>query len=146
MGKKLVIEIIAGAFVFLFVYAAVSKWIDFEKFSVQTAQSPILTHVSELVVWFIPGVELLISVFLCVPRLRLLGFYASFGLMVMFTAYIIAILSFSYHIPCSCGGILEQMGWTEHLVFNIVFVVLGFTGVWLESSCAYGQRTELSSP
>ena len=62
-------------------------------------------------------------------RFRLIGLYAAFTLMTMFTVYIIAILQFSYKIPCSCGGILESMGWTEHLIFNIGFVLLAVGGI-----------------
>lgn len=42
----------------------------------------------------------------------------------MFTAYIIVILNYSSFVPCSCGGILEEMGWKEHLIFNIAFTIL----------------------
>src|SRR5690606_12191987 len=38
---------------------------------------------------------------------------------------------YSDFIPCSCGGVLEKMGWTEHLVFNISFIVLAFVGILL---------------
>jgi hypothetical protein len=47
----------------------------------------------------------------------------------MFTTYIIIITRFSPYVPCSCGGVLQKLGWTEHLVFNIVFVVLAATGI-----------------
>jgi hypothetical protein len=41
-----------------------------------------------------------------------------------FTTYIILILNFSSFIPCSCGGILEKLGWTEHLIFNFFLQVV----------------------
>jgi hypothetical protein len=47
----------------------------------------------------------------------------------MFTAYIIAITKFSDYIPCSCGGVLQEMGWGEHLVFNICFVLLALAAI-----------------
>src|SRR5690606_28267369 len=46
--------------------------------------------------------------------------------------YIAAILNLGVFIPCSCGGVLEKLGWTEHLVFNCVFVALALVGIVLE--------------
>ena len=52
--------------------------------------------------------------------------------MVMFTTYIFIIMHFSEHVPCSCGGVLQRLGWQEHLIFNIVFVMLGIIGALLQ--------------
>lgn len=54
--------------------------------------------------------------------------------MVMFTTYIVIILHFTAFTPCSCGGALEKMGWTEHLIFNIVFVGLALIGIRITKS------------
>jgi uncharacterized membrane protein YphA (DoxX/SURF4 family) len=139
MKKKLFLEIICALFILLMMYAAVTKFIDFEKFTVQIGQSPLLTAFSGWIAWIIPSLEILIAVLIAIPRFRLLGLYAAFSLMVMFTAYIITILNFSDHIPCSCGGILERLGWMEHLFFNIGFVLLGIAGIVLHSKIENGE-------
>lgn len=133
MKRQLIIEIIATLFILLFVYAATSKLLDYEKFRVQLGQSPMLTAFAGWVAWIIPLVEIVISIMLAVPRWRLSALYASFCLMVMFTGYIIAILKFSDYIPCSCGGVLQNMSWNEHLVFNVAFILLALTGIILHS-------------
>jgi uncharacterized membrane protein YphA (DoxX/SURF4 family) len=133
MKRATIIEIICLLFIVLFVYAAANKLMDVEKFRVQIGQSPLLTAFAPWVAWLIPILEIVISVMLTVSRFRLVGLYAAFSLMLMFTTYIIAILSFSEYVPCSCGGILEKLGWTEHLVFNIVFVLLALVGIVVES-------------
>ncbi len=132
-SRAIIIEVICGLFILLFMYAAVSKLLDVEKFRVQVGQSPLLTRMAGFVAWFIPAMEILISIMLTIGRTRLVGLFASFGLMVMFTAYIVAITQFSEHVPCSCGGVLQKLGWTEHLVFNIGFVILGALAVILYS-------------
>lgn len=129
--KAIAVEIICFLFIVLFTYAAVTKLMDYQKFTVQIGQSPLLTDFAGVLAWLVPGSELVIAGMLAIPRLRQVGFYAAFGTMVMFTAYIIAILQFAERVPCSCGGVLEAMGWTEHLVFNIGFVVLGLVGIFL---------------
>src|SRR5688500_4755614 len=116
MNRRIIIEIISFSFIFLFVYAAVAKLLDIEKFRIQIGQSPLLTDIAWFVAWFIPIAEIVISVFLAMPRFRHVGFLGSFGLMALFTAYIISILQFSEHIPCSCGGVLQTLGWGEHLI------------------------------
>lgn len=129
MRRKITIEIITSLFVFLFVYAALAKLLDYEKFAVQLGQSPMLTHLAAHIAWLIPVVELLIAMFLLIPKTRLTGLYASFGLMTMFTTYIFIAFKFSAHVPCSCGGILESMGWAQHMIFNIAFMVLALGGI-----------------
>jgi len=126
------IDFISFLFILLFVYAAVSKLMDMEKFRVQAGQSPLIYPVANLVIWTVPLLEILISVLLIIPRFRLLGLYSGFGLMVLFSSYIVILLRFSDFVPCSCGGVLEKMSWTQHLVFNIVFVLLGLVGIILE--------------
>lgn len=133
-ARAIIIEIICGLFILLFMYAAVSKLMDVEKFRVQIGQSPMLTSMAGFVAWFIPSVEILISVLLAIGRTRLIGLFASFALMVMFTAYIVAITQFSEYVPCSCGGILQKFGWTEHLIFNICFTLIAITGISLISN------------
>lgn len=129
--KKVAIEIISCLFIILFVYAAVTKLTDYQKFTVQIGQSPLLMALSGWIAWMVPTVEILTALMLSFQKLRLIGMYASFTLMMMFTVYIVMILNFADHVPCSCGGILEKLGWTEHLIFNISFVVLAVIGILL---------------
>lgn len=132
--KKAIIEVISFLFILLFIYAATSKLLDYEKFRVQIGQSPLLTSFAGWVAWGIPATEIVVSLMLAFPRYRLIGLYASFSLMVMFTAYIVAILNFSDYVPCSCGGVLQKMSWNQHLVFNIAFVLMGLVGIILHAS------------
>ena len=128
------IEIICFLFILLFVYAALNKLSDVHQFKVQLGKSPLITSFADWMAWLVIGTEFLISASLVFSWSRRTGLYASFCLMTMFTAYIVAILNFSSYIPCSCGGILQDMGWTQHLIFNIFFVVLGAIGVLLYES------------
>lgn len=118
-------------FIILFVYTAISKFMDFSVFSEQIATSPILAPVASWIAWVVPIVEILVSIALLIPAFRLKGLYASLALMLGFTIYIIIILNFSPHIPCSCGGVIELMSWREHLVFNSFFIVLAILAIWL---------------
>lgn len=124
------IPFIASLFyIILFVYAASSKFFDFQNFQIQIGQSPILTAYAGFVSWSVPLIELLIVVLFLVPKFIPVAFFASYYLMIMFTTYIVIILNFSDFIPCSCGGVLEKLGWHEHIVFNGVFIVIALVGL-----------------
>lgn len=131
--QKILPTVIAYLFILLFTYAAVSKLIEFEDFQTQLGQSPLLGAFASPISYAVIGIELLISLLLAIGRTRLYALYASFCLMVMFTTYIIIILNFTSFTPCSCGGVLESMGWTEHLIFNVVFIMLAAVGVGMNS-------------
>jgi hypothetical protein len=132
---KYFIDIVSLILIFLFVYAAASKLLDYQRFLLQLGQSPILTHFANWIVWVIPGLEIIISALLAFPVYRILGLYASFSLMTLFTAYIIAITRFSDYIPCSCGGLLQHMNWNQHLIFNLLFVVLILVCILIDQTC-----------
>ncbi|WP_366788858.1 MauE/DoxX family redox-associated membrane protein, partial [uncultured Flavobacterium sp.] len=122
--KRIFIQIVSLLYIILFVYAAISKLLDFENFQAQLGQSPIVSNYTGVVSFAVPAIELTLSILLSFPKLKLFGLYGSFALMVMFTAYIHVILNYASNIPCSCGGILEEMGWKEHFIFNCFFVAI----------------------
>ena len=105
-------------FIILFVYAAVSKLVDFENFQVQVAQSPLLSAFATFITYAVVIGELVIALMLCFQKSRLSGLYFFLGFMTAFTVYIFLILNYSPFVPCSCGGVLEDLGWWEHLWFN----------------------------
>ncbi|WP_206363212.1 MauE/DoxX family redox-associated membrane protein [Sinomicrobium pectinilyticum] len=129
--QKTIVYSLSLIFAMLFVYAAVSKLLDFNTFQNQLAQSPLLSAYAGITSLMVPVSEIIIAALLCTKRFRLWGFYAFFTLMVMFTTYIFIILNFSSFTPCSCGGVLEKLGWTEHLIFNIVFILLAGFAIFL---------------
>ncbi len=129
--RHVIVQIISYLYVLLFIYTATSKLLDFENFGIQLAQSPLLSAYAGLIAPSVIIVELLIVVLLCFKATRLTGLYASFLLMIAFTVYIYLILNYSDFIPCSCGGIIEELSWTEHLVFNLVFAALALVGIVL---------------
>ncbi|WP_251040679.1 MauE/DoxX family redox-associated membrane protein [Chryseobacterium sp. ISL-6] len=124
-----VVLLISYFFILLFCYASISKILDFENFQVQIAQSPLLSAYAGFASYGVIIMELIIVVFLTIPKIRLIGLYASLGIMTAFTVYIYLILNYSDFVPCSCGGILEKMGWTEHLIFNIICIVLSAVNI-----------------
>jgi uncharacterized membrane protein YphA (DoxX/SURF4 family) len=126
MNRKIFVEAVSVLFITLFLYTGISKIMDYAVFKEQIGSSPILASIAPLIAYWLPVVEFLVVLLLIVPRWRLKGLYACLLLMMLFTGYIIAILSFSKDLPCSCGGVLAKLSWQQHLVFNVVFMILAF--------------------
>lgn len=129
MKKQWISDGISCLFILLFFYAAVSKLLAGPTFLEQVGQSPLLTSHADLVVIIVPLTEIMLAVLLMKTKTRLVALYGCFTLMILFTAYIIAITRFSDYVPCSCGGILERLDWNQHLVFNCVFIALSVVAV-----------------
>jgi hypothetical protein len=129
--KALAIPVIAAIFIFLFTYTALSKFLDFTNFKKVLHQSPLIGNVSDLIAWALPLTELAAAALLFFPRTRLSGLYTSLALMIMFTIYIGYMIAFTPHLPCSCGGVLKQLTWKQHLWFNMLFTMLAAIAIWL---------------
>lgn len=136
MSRKLIIEIITALLIVLFVYAGLSKLLDHHTFSLQLARSPLLGSWAFVIAWVLPIGELLLAAALVIPATRLLGLYASSILLIVFTLYLVYMLSFSTHLPCTCGGIISTLSWKQHVGFNTVFILLAAGGIWLERTRA----------
>jgi len=146
MLKRTIPSIIALLFVVLFLYTGISKLMEYSVFKEQIAASPILAPVAPFIAWALPLAEFAVAIALFIPAWRLWGLYASFVLMLLFTGYIAALLSFSEELPCSCGGILQEMSWQQHLVFNIVFTLLAVAGALLERKRRKAKPTDNNAP
>src|SRR5690606_5996803 len=131
ISKKAIVETISMLFILLFVFASISKLLEFNDFQTQLGQSPLLSAFAVPVSYGVIITELATSMLLVFSLTRRVGLFITFVLMTMFTMYIIIILNFTSFTPCSCGGVLEALGWTEHLIFNIVFMILAIVAIYL---------------
>jgi len=131
MKWNTIIEIIVLLFATLFLYTGISKLMEYAVFKEQIALSPLLKPVSRWLAIILPITEIIVSVILFIPITRLKGLYASLLLMVLFTGYIVYILIYNDHLPCTCGGVLESLSWKQHLLFNSICIVLALTGIVL---------------
>jgi putative oxidoreductase len=109
-----------------------SKLMDFEQFKTQMFNQALPREVATILIWTLPGLELLTAVMLFFEQTRLLGYYLSAVLLCLFTAYIALVLLHSFsRIPCSCGGVIKALGWKTHLVFNLFFLLLSILGIFI---------------
>lgn len=110
--------------IFLFTYTGVSKLIDHEVFEATILRFPIIKIQATFISWLIPLIELFIVVMLLLQQYRKTGLLLSLLLMIVFTTYIGYMILFIPNLPCSCGGVLKQLSWNNHLLFNSFFIIL----------------------
>lgn len=132
MRRRILIEVIAALLIFLFLYASTSKWLAFGEFIGEMNNQPFPNWMTPYLVWTIPSLEVLTAGCLVFERTRLWGLWGAFALMTAFTVYTITVLlHFFQYIPCSCGGIIKNLSWKEHLVLNLFFLLLAVAGLLL---------------
>jgi hypothetical protein len=123
-------DIIAALLILLFCYTGITKLINHDLFTIALGQSELISSMNGPISWALPFLELGLTILLIVPESRKAGFMISFCLLALFTLYILYMLLFASNLPCSCGGVLKNLSWREHIVFNVFFMALAFIG-WL---------------
>lgn len=128
MKKQIIIQMVAGLFILLWLYAAFTKLAGFGGFVKGLQHFPVIGWAAWPVAVMIPGVEIGLSILLFFPGTRGNGFRYSLWLMCLFTLYIGSMVAFVPERPCGCGGILQSLSWPQHLMFNILLTGLAYTG------------------
>lgn len=114
--------------VMLWTYAGLSKLIGLERFTEQLKLMPmgILQRAAPVLAWGVPLLELLLALLLLLPLLRRIALVLSGALLIIFEIYITSMLLSGRELPCTCGGLISQLRWKEHLIFNGAFILLSF--------------------
>lgn len=128
---NILVEIVALLFTILFLYTGISKIIDYSIFKIQLADSPLFKNIANEIAIILPISEFVVCILLLRPLWRLKGLYASLILMLVFSGYIIYILTVNQNLPCSCGGIIELLSWKGHLIFNGIMIILALISIIL---------------
>jgi hypothetical protein len=115
--------------IFLFAYTGSSKLLDSKGFAAVLSTIPLIGRGAGIVAILLPLAELLIVLLLLFEKTRLTGLYASLALLLLFTVYLVYMVLAVPHLPCSCGGVISSMSWKQHVVFNVVFIVLTVIGI-----------------
>ncbi|WP_254412093.1 MauE/DoxX family redox-associated membrane protein [Dyadobacter diqingensis] len=130
--KTNLLRLICAALILLFFYTATAKLSSPARFQSELSNQTVPPWSVPVLVWLIPATELIAVFLLIIPRFRLHGLYGSAALMLVFTVYMgLVLLNVYEKVPCSCGGVLKNMGFKVHFVFNLFFLLLSLAGIWL---------------
>lgn len=135
MKKKVLIEVFSSLLILLFLYASISKWLDFKNFTGEINNQPFPNWMTPFIVWGLPIVMVVLALGLMFERTQGKALWGSLVLMLLFTVYIGAILlNFFNRIPCTCAGVIRQLSWGQHLLFNLFFVVITLIAILLKKN------------
>lgn len=118
----------------LFAYTAYEKIMDHERFMNGIAKVEIIGEFAFFISWIVPIFELLVSLLLLIPKTVRIGLWSFLGMMLIFSVYILIALIWASKLPCHCGGVIETLTWTEHLWFNMGFILLSLIAIRLENT------------
>jgi putative oxidoreductase len=131
--KQVTLECVCSLLILLFLYASISKFMDFKTFIDQMNNQPLPNSWTPFLAWSIPLLEVAISFSLIFEYTRLIGLYASLVLMTIFTVYTgLVLFHFFPYVPCSCGGVISQLTWPQHFLLNLTYVSLSILGIILQ--------------
>lgn len=148
MKRNLIISIICVLLIALWSYAAISKILEFTTFGSQLRRQPLPVWSIPWLQWGLPVIEMGIALLINFQRTRLTGFIISSGMMTLFTFYVLFALTGAFgNIPCSCAGLISALRWKGHLVFNTMFTIISFAGIFLirqkENHFTWKQRATI---
>jgi len=131
MKKETAIRIICSLLVLLFAYAGFSKLAGHALFISQLKNFPFIGRFPVFFSWLLPAIELITTAFLFIPEYNLYGLYCAAFLLSAFTVFLILMAGFSSSLPCSCGGVIARLSWKQHIFFNLFFLMVSITGIYL---------------
>jgi hypothetical protein len=144
MKRSLIIVFICFALAYLWSYAALSKLVIYEAFTLQLGKLPFIGTYNYLLRWMLPTVEILAALLLIFQRTFLTGLYASITMLVSFTAYLTAMKLLKIELPCSCGGIISRLTWAQHIWFNLLCIAIAIVGVLLTHTKSIKEETTVT--
>lgn len=119
------INILHFAVFILFLYSAITKSLDFDLFVNTLDKSPFFLNINtKAIAIAVIVLEIIIPIFLFFELTSKIGYFLSFFSLFLFTGYILMMMKFSPYLPCSCGGLIELLSWTQHIYINIVFMII----------------------
>lgn len=129
--RKWITELTSSLFVLLFLYTAINKLRNPGAFAGAMQHSALLSPYATFLSLFVPVTEIIIAIILIIPGTRKKGILASAILMIIFTCYVGYMLVAKSDLPCTCGGIIQQMNWQDHFWFNSFLTILSIISWFL---------------
>ncbi len=145
-SKRIILNLVIILLLVLWIPVSIDKMSDFAAFRNDILNQPFSDRLGYLLAYTLPILEILVVLALVTEKYRKAGLMLSSLLMTAFTGYIaVALLGTWEKLPCGCGSVIRGMSWTQHFFFNLFFLSLSITGLYLwhklRSSNAGGETT-----
>lgn len=130
--QNVLANIICGLFILLFTYTALSKLYGYRQFKFVLNMAPLVRSYATWIAAIIPAAELIIAALIFIPDTAIKGLIAGVSLLIVFTIYLAFMILTDPNLPCSCGGVIQQLSWKQHIGFNIFFIAAGIIGIYMQ--------------
>lgn len=132
--QSVYINLITAALAALFCYAAMSKLLSYGQSEQEMLNQVFPRSFALVLTWLVPSIELILCLLLLIKQTQYTALWAAVLLLFAFSIYIaVAMTGVFGRVPCSCGGILKNMGYGTHLIFNLFFMLAAYGGiVWFK--------------
>lgn len=99
--------------------------------------SPLTENQIEILSYVIIASEIVVSVLIVNLQTRITGLRVSISLLILFTLYLIYMVTKGGKLPCSCEVVPAQLSWNQEIGLNLIFIALNGAGLQLNSVKSY---------
>ena len=145
MKRNIFVESVIIIFMILFFYTAIHKLMVIPTLTYVLTKYPLIKYSPVLFAWALPIYELIIVGFLFFNRS--VGLRLSAFTMFCFSAYVAYMYIFVPKLPCTCGGLIQQLNWPQHLAMNLALLLLAIIAIKKEekTSVQHNRSDELNT-
>lgn len=118
--RTIAVRVLAITLAGMLLYAATKKIMNLEAFA---AHIIVLPYMQTWMTYILSGIVMLaeygLAVMLLYQPMRRTLYFVVIGLMLIYTAYIYAVLNYALTLPCSCQGAFKSLSWQQHYLVNL---------------------------
>ena len=130
----------------MWIPVSLDKILHFELFKNAMIQQPFSDLMGVFLAYILPFLEVCTALCFLFNKYRIVGFYLSCLLMLIFTTYVaVAVLGRPENLPCGCGLVFQHLSWEVHLVLNCIFLLISLIGLQLEKRISKKNPRDLHS-
>jgi hypothetical protein len=130
-AKENIIVAICWLCMALFLYTAYAKIVDHDRFFKGLTRVHLIGAFAVFISFAVPVIEIIVALLLLIPQTAKLGLYSFIAVMSLFTIYIVSVMIWEKKLPCHCGGAIEKLNWSQHIWFNLAFIVIAIIALRL---------------
>lgn len=134
LTKGRIVIVIRWLCMVLFMYTAYAKITDHSRFINGLTRVHLISGFAAFISFAVPIVEIITAMLLLIPQTAKIGLYCFTAIMTVFTVYIISAIIWEQKLPCRCGGAIEELSWSQHIWFNLAFILIAIFATWLMKS------------
>ncbi|MDN3594389.1 MauE/DoxX family redox-associated membrane protein [Zunongwangia endophytica] len=120
-------------FVLLLTYTGISKITELKTLYTTLINAPLYldNELATIGQWLIPISEIALALSISFKKTRKIGYLGITSLFILLSLYSGWINWFLPNKPCSCGGLISLLSWKQHVLFNLINLLLALTAWYI---------------